>query len=57
MLGLRGEEFLSIQAQDFIEEYKNRPAWTANCSFLSIQAQDFIEECGRGASGRWTADS
>ena len=36
--------FLSIQAQDFIED----GIWTArtvhNAGFLSIQAQDFIEE-------------
>ena len=40
-------EFLSIQAQDFIEDLK----W-ADCvpwarQFLSIQAQDFIEELAK----------
>ena len=39
------EEFLSIQAQDFIEDCL--PDWVVRSSgsaFLSIQAQDFIEE-------------
>ena len=36
--------FLSIQAQDFIEE-KNIDPWMKRFEqFLSIQAQDFIEE-------------
>ena len=37
--------FLSIQAQDFIEELMTR-RWMMrrNLRFLSIQAQDFIEE-------------
>ena len=36
--------FLSIQAQDFIEEF-DIPRDTATVlKFLSIQAQDFIEE-------------
>ena len=36
--------FLSIQAQDFIEDILAIIGWTAYCLFLSIQAQDFIEE-------------
>ena len=37
--------FLSIQAQDFIEEFE-RPRVLAALPFLSIQAQDFIEDAG-----------
>ena len=37
-------EFLSIQAQDFIEEPKVLPRDRAPITFLSIQAQDFIED-------------
>ena len=38
-------KFLSIQAQDFIEEFQAQAAWKAwYPKFLSIQAQDFIEE-------------
>ena len=38
-------QFLSIQAQDFIEECRLPPMPRQLLSFLSIQAQDFIEEC------------
>ena len=38
------EEFLSIQAQDFIEDVSMRAVVSAAARFLSIQAQDFIEE-------------
>ena len=37
-------EFLSIQAQDFIEESDNRYDDIVSIKFLSIQAQDFIED-------------
>ena len=36
--------FLSIQAQDFIEEGRAIRAMPGLVIFLSIQAQDFIEE-------------
>ena len=37
--------FLSIQAQDFIEEeYMDSAGCATTREFLSIQAQDFIEE-------------
>ena len=36
--------FLSIQAQDFIEEVYNDAAVSNGSRFLSIQAQDFIED-------------
>ncbi len=36
--------FLSIQAQDFIEERARYPSPYPKASFLSIQAQDFIED-------------
>ena len=36
--------FLSIQAQDFIEEPCCLAYYGAEIRFLSIQAQDFIEE-------------
>ena len=46
MAGLMdGVEFLSIQAQDFIEETPAKIPMP-NSKFLSIQAQDFIEEAG-----------
>ena len=39
--------FLSIQAQDFIEDYICKSMLSiARNIFLSIQAQDFIEEDG-----------
>ncbi len=38
-------EFLSIQAQDFIEETSGLPKQGRERTFLSIQAQDFIEDC------------
>ena len=38
------EGFLSIQAQDFIEEGRAIRATPGLVIFLSIQAQDFIEE-------------
>ena len=37
-------EFLSIQAQDFIEDRASRGAVILLYIFLSIQAQDFIED-------------
>ena len=36
--------FLSIQAQDFIEESSSDTRCSGSPRFLSIQAQDFIEE-------------
>ena len=36
--------FLSIQAQDFIEDAESLPEGLGAFAFLSIQAQDFIEE-------------
>ena len=36
--------FLSIQAQDFIEEIRSMSMRARLRTFLSIQAQDFIEE-------------
>ncbi len=42
-------EFLSIQAQDFIEEHQKTNISNVAIKFLSIQAQDFIEE-SRAAS-------
>ena len=41
------DEFLSIQAQDFIEDSEILPRVTMAVSFLSIQAQDFIEESSK----------
>ena len=38
------EAFLSIQAQDFIEEVAQQLEAFNSSVFLSIQAQDFIEE-------------
>ena len=40
-----GKEFLSIQAQDFIEETGGKHGMPSSATFLSIQAQDFIEDC------------
>ena len=40
--------FLSIQAQDFIEDGSAQPLRVVHAGFLSIQAQDFIEEVHRG---------
>ena len=37
-------EFLSIQAQDFIEELGKTNVDACSIRFLSIQAQDFIED-------------
>ena len=37
-------QFLSIQAQDFIEEGHGFSRGFGRAPFLSIQAQDFIEE-------------
>ena len=43
--------FLSIQAQDFIEDNARKAAhWDNQSVFLSIQAQDFIEEVGMPSS-------
>ena len=39
-----GDGFLSIQAQDFIEERVIALRLSSVAKFLSIQAQDFIEE-------------
>ena len=36
--------FLSIQAQDFIEDTVEQSVFSSVVAFLSIQAQDFIEE-------------
>ena len=41
---VRSGEFLSIQAQDFIEERWIIYGWATINTFLSIQAQDFIED-------------
>ena len=38
------EQFLSIQAQDFIEDVQNLMKAREDGEFLSIQAQDFIED-------------
>ena len=38
------QTFLSIQAQDFIEDATAYPRTIPRNAFLSIQAQDFIEE-------------
>ena len=40
----RAQSFLSIQAQDFIEDSSPRRENATATIFLSIQAQDFIEE-------------
>ena len=37
-------KFLSIQAQDFIEDARSDHKTADALAFLSIQAQDFIEE-------------
>ena len=37
-------KFLSIQAQDFIEDANTSGGWATWGRFLSIQAQDFIED-------------
>ena len=42
----RQDAFLSIQAQDFIEESVTVGTTVMSSPFLSIQAQDFIEEDG-----------
>ena len=41
---LASPEFLSIQAQDFIEDGEMGTMTDKTKEFLSIQAQDFIEE-------------
>ena len=47
------KKFLSIQAQDFIEDENETHNLTHNRLFLSIQAQDFIEDRKRrGYMGR-----
>ena len=43
-MGVPESEFLSIQAQDFIEEVLDRVRAERGGTFLSIQAQDFIED-------------
>ena len=43
-------KFLSIQAQDFIEEATSHTT-IPRPSFLSIQAQDFIEDSSAGNTG------
>ncbi len=48
--------FLSIQAQDFIEENATTTCFILRREFLSIQAQDFIEENGNDyLLHRWLA--
>ena len=42
--------FLSIQAQDFIEDYLDSLDDSELLKFLSIQAQDFIED-GKASGG------
>ena len=37
-------QFLSIQAQDFIEDGRKDGLYAIHTEFLSIQAQDFIED-------------
>ena len=45
-------KFLSIQAQDFIEDnYNVEPVLNLVVKFLSIQAQDFIEDALGQLSG------
>ena len=44
MLAVSRFKFLSIQAQDFIEDFLRFRGYLAIHGFLSIQAQDFIEE-------------
>ena len=43
----KGAVFLSIQAQDFIEDTPHNTTLHNHTGFLSIQAQDFIEDCRR----------
>ena len=52
-------KFLSIQAQDFIEEgLDTMTVKIVTEEFLSIQAQDFIEEvCGRRIRGASSSNS
>ena len=45
--GIARITFLSIQAQDFIEERSFRILPLVLVQFLSIQAQDFIEDVRR----------
>ena len=49
--------FLSIQAQDFIEEPCKPGAIVVAMLFLSIQAQDFIEESGPSTTAASHRDS
>ena len=49
--------FLSIQAQDFIEETINAIGLFVGALFLSIQAQDFIEEDRKPVDIATSADS
>ena len=52
-MGIFPDKFLSIQAQDFIEDHAARHWPDVNKLFLSIQAQDFIEDdCRRFARRR-----
>ena len=44
--------FLSIQAQDFIEEHREHHGRFRQRAFLSIQAQDFIEDWAAASSRR-----
>ena len=46
------KEFLSIQAQDFIEESAKTASVVVDNVFLSIQAQDFIEDKAVGTAPR-----
>ena len=49
MLAASLPKFLSIQAQDFIEDSEIMNAPILSDRFLSIQAQDFIEEAAISA--------
>ena len=49
--------FLSIQAQDFIEDEKFDGRLDELCRFLSIQAQDFIEDVCECAYGNVASNS
>ena len=44
---LKSCKFLSIQAQDFIEDSRQVSYGYVTVTFLSIQAQDFIEDVCR----------
>ena len=50
-------KFLSIQAQDFIEDSEIMNAPILSDRFLSIQAQDFIEERNCAVTAGHNGDS